>query len=335
MSDVIIREDELQVLINGFDDIRVSYPLYEGDILVARPEGMGFHLELPASRETFQGWLSGYEPIASELPSYSDLQECMLASGIVGYANQATFGEVLTSYEHLTKTVYFGLDTNLFYHCFVTNNPGISHASYLIVDTVRDEITYAINRKYRAKRIEEMVVCAPDHRDYIVELENKRTKRSRKAAYLALKEYRAIRDRAAAIPSPAPHSHLSEENDRNIVRALRRFEEERYALPVLLTSDIYMADLCTAEGLEYFYLDRPYNAEVTSCMPPAFRRLLFNLAVVFGFIQCNGIAIFGEYGGKGNNLDELKVRFQDGGQYHDFSRDLRICRQLSTLDISR
>jgi len=65
---------------------------------------------------------------------------------------------------------------------------------------------------------------------------------------------------------------------------------------VLLTSDVYMADLCMAEGLEYFYLDRPYIMEVTSCTPPAFRRLLFNLAVVFGFIQCNGITIFGSMG---------------------------------------
>lgn len=335
MHDAVIREDEVQVLLNSLDEVRVSYPLYEGDILVAHPDGTGYALELPATRETFQNWLSGYGPIAGELPSYADLQECMFASGIARYTNQAAFESMRVSYGQLKKDVFFGLDTNLFYHGFASNNPAINHSSYLIVDTVRDEITYAVNRKYRAKRIEEMVACSPDHRDLIVELENKRTKRSRKAAYLALREYRVIRDRAAAIPSPAPHSHLSEENDRNIVRALRKFEEERYALPVLLTSDIYMADLCTAEGLEYFYLDRPYNAEVTSCMPPAFRRLLFNLAVVFGFIQCDGITIFGEYGGKGNNLDELKVRFQDDGQYRDFTRDLWICRQLSTLDISR
>jgi hypothetical protein len=335
MNDVIIREDELQVLLNSLDEVRISYPLYKGDLLVARPEGMGFRLELLASREAFHAWLLEYAPIARELPSYSDFQECMLASGIVDYTNRAAFDEMLTSYEQLKKAVFFGLDTNLFYHCFVTNNPEINHASYLIVDTVRDEITYAINRKYPAKMIEEMMACAPDHRDFIGELENKRMKRSRKAAYLALKEYRTIRDRATAIPSLAPHSHLSEENDRNIVRALRKFEEERYALPVLLTSDVYMADLCMAEGLEYFYLDRPYIMEVTSCTPPAFRRLLFNLAVVFGFIQCNGITIFGEYGGKGNNLEELKVRFQDDERYHDFSRELGICRQLLVLGISR
>ncbi len=236
MNDAIIREAEVQVLLNSLDEVRVSYPLYEGDLLVARPEGTGFRLELPASRQTFQGWLSAYGPIAGELPSYADLQECMFASGIARYANQAAFDAMRTSYGQLKKAVFFGLDTNLFYHGFASNNPGINHSSYLIVDTVRDEITYAINRKYPAKMIEEMAAHAPGCREFIGELENKRTKRSRKAAYLALKEYRSIRDRATEIASPGTHTHLSEENDRNIVRALRKFEEERYALPVLLTA---------------------------------------------------------------------------------------------------
>jgi len=151
VNDVVIREAELQVLLNSLGEVRVSYPLYEGDLLVARPEGTGFRLELPATRETFQGWLAGYGPIAGELPTYADFLECMFASGIVRYVNQAAFDAMRTSYGQLKKTVFFGLDTNLFYHGFASNNPGIDHASYLIVDTVRDEIAYAINRKYPAK----------------------------------------------------------------------------------------------------------------------------------------------------------------------------------------
>ncbi|MDD3856774.1 MAG: hypothetical protein PHP43_01845 [Methanoculleus sp.] len=335
MNDAVIREDELQVLINSLDEIRVTYPLYEGEILVARPEGTGFSLELPASRETFKDWVAGYESVSAELPSYADLQECMFASGIARYVNHAAFESMLASYGQLKKAVFFGLDTNLFYHGFASNNPQIEHASYLIVDTVRDEIAYAINRKYPAKTIGEIAALAPDCREYIGELENKRTKRSRKAAYLALKEYRIIRDRATEIAAPGPHTHLSEENDYNIVRALRKFEEERYALPVLLTADTYMADLCMAEGLEYFYFDRPYRLETTACTAPAFRRLLFNLATVFGFVNCNEIAIFGEYGGKGNELDELKVRFRDDGAYRAFMRELKICRHLTALGIPR
>ncbi|WP_292517746.1 hypothetical protein [Methanoculleus sp.] len=335
MNDTVIRENELQVLLNSLDEVRITYPLYEGDLLVARPEGTGYSLELPASRETFQGWLAGYEPIAAELPNYADFLECMLASGVARYANQAAFDSMLVSYGQLKKAVFFGLDTNLFYHGFASNNPGINHTSYLIVDTVRDELAYAINRKYPAKMIEEMTARAPGSREFIGELENKRMKRSRKAAYLALKEYRTIRDRATEIASPGPHTHLTEENDRNIVRALRKFEEERYALPVLLTADIYMADLCMAEGLEYFYFDRPYRLETTTCTAQGFRRLLFNLATVFGFIGCNGFAVFGEYGGKGNDLDELKVRYLDDETCRDFTRELTICRQLQKLSIER
>ena len=89
------------------------------------------------------------------------------------------------------------------------------------------------------------------------------------------------------------------------------------------------------EGLEYFYFDRPYMLEATTCTAPAFRRLLFNLAAVFGFIGCNGTTIFGEYGGKGNDLDELKVRFRDDEVCRENSRELWICRQLSALGITR
>jgi len=335
MNDLIIREDELQVLINFIDEVHLSYPLYEGEILVARPEGTGFSLQVPATRETFRDWLAAYEPIAAELPSYADLQECMFAAGIARYTNQAAFDAMLVSYRSLKKAVYFGLDTNLFYHGFASNNPGIDPASYLIVETVRDEISYAVNRKYRSEMIEEMIALAPEWRNHLAELENKRMKRSRKAAYLALKEYRSVRDRATEIPASGPHTHLAEENDRNIVRALRKFEEERYALPVLLTADIYMVDLCMTEGLEYFYFDRPYRLEATTCTATAFRRLLFNLAAVFGFVDCSGFTIFGEYGGKGNDIDELKIRFRDDEVYHACRRELDICRRLAELGITR
>ncbi|HQN90951.1 MAG TPA: hypothetical protein PK336_01615 [Methanoculleus sp.] len=335
MNDLIITEDELQVLINSLEEVHVSYPLYAGEIIVACPEGTGFSLQMPAARETFRDWIAAYEPIAAELPSYADLQECMFAAGIARYTNQAAFDAMLVSYRNLKKSVFFALDTNLFYHGFASNNPGIDASTYLIVETVRDEISYAVNRKYSAAAIEEMTALAPEWRDYLAELENKRMKRSRKAAYLALKEYRSIRDRATEVPAPGPHTHLAEENDRNIVRALRKFEEERYALPVLLTADIYMVDLCMTEGLEYFYFDRPYRLEATTCTATAFRRLLFNLAAVFGFVDCSGFTIFGEYGGKANDLDELKIRFRDEDIYRECRRELGICRRLAELGITR
>ncbi len=335
MNDEIVHRTELQILLNMMDEVRVSYPLYGSAILVARPHDGEYRLDIPASREEFDGWLAEFEPVADEIPSYSDYTECMLASGIIRYDNQALFDETLPVYRHLKKDVFYGLDTNLFYHCFASNTPQINPASYLIVDTVRDEITFAINHKYSAGRIAELIGCAPDHAGLIQELENKRTKKSRKAAYLALKEYRAIRDRATEIASPGAHSHRKEENDLNIARALRRFEDEHYALPVLLTADTYMADLCEAEGLEYFLFERPYSIEAASCTAGRFAHLLFNLAAVFGFIRCNGVDILGEYGGKGNTLGELKLRFSDGELFEQFRRELTLCRRLSALGITR
>jgi hypothetical protein len=335
MSDLVIDRSELQILINLLGTIRIEFPLFEGELLVAHPNQVGFRLDLPASRDDFQSWLAGYGAVAEELPSYSDFLECMLAAGIVRYDNQDAFDEMRISYEQLKKDVFFGLDTNLFYHCFASNTPTINPSSYLIVDTVRDEITYAINHKYTAKMVEEMAAQAPEWRQLFGELENKRTKRSRKAAYLALQEYRSIRDRATEIASPRAHTHLKEENDRNIVRALRRFEEERYSLPVLLTADAYMADLCEAEGLEYFFFERPYIFRATSSTAVALRRCIFNMAAVFGFIRCNDVVIFGEFGGKGNELGELKLRIENDTIDRQFRQDLTICRKLTALDIRR
>ncbi len=335
MSDEIIHVDELQILLNILGEVRVSYPLYEGDLLVARPQGAGYALDICVERETVSAWQEPFGSASGELPSFSDLLECLLASGIIGYDNQAAFEETVTAYHRLKKDVFFGLDTNLFYHRFASRCPAISPAQYLIVDTVRDEITFAINHKYSAEKIAEIAGHAPGHAELIGELENKRTKKSRKAAYLALREYRSIRDRATEIASPGQHSHRNAENDLNIARALRRFEEERYALPVLLTADIYMADLCDAEGIEYFFFERPYAIGTSFCSPEGFREFLFSLAATCGFIRCNDIYILGEYGGKGNVLEDLKLRFDDDRAGEEFRRELTICRKLMELGIER
>ncbi|MDN7024456.1 hypothetical protein FGU65_06060 [Methanoculleus sp. FWC-SCC1] len=335
MIDAIVRADEVQVLLNTLGEVRISYPLYEGDLLVARPHDAGYALEISADRETLSARQESFGSVAGELPSFSDLLECLLASGILRYDNQDAFEEMVPAYRRLKKDVFFGLDTNLFYHRFASRCPAIDPAQYLIVDTVRDEITFAINHKYSAERIAEIAGHAPAYAPLIGELENKRTRKSRKAAYLALREYRSIRDRATEIASPGQHSHRNAENDLNIARALRRFEEERYALPVLLTADIYMADLCDAEGIEYFFFERPYTAETAYCSAGAFREFLFTLAAAFGFIRCNGVDILGEYGGKGNALDDLKLRFGDDAAGDEFMREVTVCRRLIDLGIER
>ena len=67
--------------------------------------------------------------------------------------------------------------------------------------------------------------------------------------------------------------------------------------------------------------------EVASCTPAELRRLLFNLAVVFGFIHVT--ASRSSEAGK-SNVDELKMRFRDDSEYHEFSRDKNMQKTLDT-----
>lgn len=336
MNDITVVAGELQILLNLMGgEVGISYPLYDHDLLTARTSGTGYELRLHADSDAIRVSQERFGSAAKELPSYSDLLESALASGIIRYDNQETFDGTLAAYRRLKKDVFFGLDTNLFYQRFASVTPAIAPGEYLIVDTVRDEITFAINHKYSAERIAELTGYAPKHASLVAELENKRTKKSRKAAYLALREYRSIRDRATEIASPGQHSHRNSENDRNIAQAMRQFEEERYALPVLLTADIYMADICDAEGIEYFFFERPYRVRAAACTAGAFLEFLFTLAASFGFIDLSGVIVFGEYGGKGNALDEVKLRFSDDALYQDFRRELSVCRRLAALGIER
>jgi hypothetical protein len=335
MTDEIINGQELQILLNMLDEVTISYPLYGEELVAAYPADDRYRLDIPAGREDFKEWALRFGDLAEEMPTYGDLLECMIASGIVGYDNRQKFEEMYGAYQSLKKDVFFGLDTNLFYQCFASNTPFIDPSRYLIVDIVRSEIEFAINRKYSARKIAEMIEHAPDQEAIIAEFENKRTKRSRKAAYLALSEFRSIRDRATEIQAPETYSRRMEENDLYIARALRKFEEERYALPVLLTADIYMADICDVEGLEYFFFERPYTINADYCKAGQFRRLIFTCAAVFGCIRCNSTLIFGEFGGKGTVLDELKLRFSDKQLQSDFRRELTLCRRLSALGIGR
>ena len=93
-----------------------------------------------------------------------------------------------------------------------------------------------------------------------------------------------------------------------------------------------MADLCEAQGVEYFHFIIPHAVDAERCNANNFINLIFNLACVFGVIKLNSIVIFGEFKGK-NKLDELKLRFLDEKLYERFEKHLRICRRLMKLGI--
>ncbi|WP_342676525.1 PIN domain-containing protein [Methanofollis sp. UBA420] len=332
----VVEGRELAVLANLFaEGFTLSYPVYGTDLLSARPAGDGYAITVLCRYEDFFDGAERFGEHAQEMPLFTDFEECLLASGITAYENLDEFATRADLYRGLRKDVYYGVDTNLLYHRFVTVTGALQPEETILVDVVRQEIEYVLNHKYSARLISELIASAPEKEWIIAEFENRRKKKSRKAAYRAMAEYRALRDRAILLESGQKATHATRENDQFIVRALRRFEEERFNLPVLLTADAAMADLCDAGGLEYFLFRAPYHARPRTVSPQALLGFIADLAVTFGVVEIEGTCIFSEYGGKGNNADAFKLTFIDEHLHTEFALDVDVCRHLLALGIER
>lgn len=333
---VEIEGRELPILANLFRGrFTVSYPLYDLALFSVRPDASGYGIRFMAEKEDFERGAGIFDGHATEMPHFADYDECLLASGATSYENLEEFSARLATYRQLKKDVRFGIDTNLLYHRFVTVTGAISPEETILPDIVRQEVEYALNHKYSSRFIADLQACAPASAEMIGEFENRKKKKSRKAAYLAMAEYRNLRDRALLLATGADAAHTSRENDGLIVRALRRFEEERFSLPVLLTADAAMADLCDAEGIEYFLFRSPYHELPATAGADALFRLLAYLSVVFGVIDLGSVLIFSEYGGKGNDSTAFRLTFMDEDLHTEFTRDVEACRKLLALGIDR
>lgn len=330
-----IVKDEIQVLLNHLGNkIEISFPLYEMNLLEARANDVGYNLKITAKRDLFDDELAVYGDNKGELPNFHDYFLCLIHSGIVHYSNIDKFTARASSYAQIKKGVHFGLDTNLLYHGFPLNS-NIDAQKFIIIDTIQSEIESSINYKYSPQEITDLKRCARFQKHLLDELINAKTKRARRATYLALRQFRAIRDRAHTIPAIEESTSDKEANDLIIVKTLRKFEDDKYSLPVMLTADQNLATLCDAHGLEHFLFEIPYEINERKCTPAEMVSLIFNLAAVFGFIQCNSVNIFGEFRGKGANLDELKLEFLNERIYDRFFQDLKICRRLMKLGIAQ
>ena len=326
MNEAVISTDELQILLNLVDEISVMYPLYRHfDVIKAEPEEGGYRLKIMQGDVDFEE-----QRFHEELPSYSDFLQCLLAAGVIQYANQEAFDERLKAYRTLTKPLFLSPDTNVLYHRFLTNST-IDLREVLLVDTVREEIEASLNFKYSPAQINEIKRDARYQQFLLDELVNRRMKKSRLAC-IALAEYRELRRYAAEIEGLEQSTNDKEQNDLIIAKTLRRFERERAALPVMLTADRQMADLCEAEGIEHFHFILPHAVEADFCSSRSMLRLIYNLAMVFGVIRLNSVVIFGEFKGK-KGIEQLKLRFLDEELWKGFEKHLRICRRLMNLGI--
>ncbi len=319
--EVVIEKPELQILINLLQKggILARYPLYGIPLFSARESEKGYTIKVLARRYDFRS----RHP---ELPSYSDFYETFISSGIITYDNIDEFSHMLEVYRVLRKGISFAPDTNLFYHRFISSYRPLNGYQIVVAEDVKNEIEAAMNYKYRHQQLIE-ISREVKNGHLLRELSNRRTKKARKAAYIALKEFDSLRDRIII----AERYGSGHNNDEIIVKTLKHFDEMSPSMLVFLTADLAITDVARMEGLEYFLFEYP-TKELGTHEVSAYqlRTLIFNLAAVFGVIDLNGTIIYGEFGGK-RKLNELKLLFRDEDLFQKFLFHLNLCRRLETI----
>jgi hypothetical protein len=339
-NSVVIQKDELQILLNifGKQSIDLEYPLFNLKLIRAKTSGDCYKLNRLCEKEDFYDLYENCN-YSDEFPSYGDISDCMLWSGIIQYENMDEFKDQMLVYEKVNKNkvVYFAYDTNMFYHGFPSQASFLNKYRYLIASTVYEEIESAINSKYRPNQINEMKKCATYNNNLLGNLGNQKMKKSRKAAYVAMKEYTNIRRHSLTeVKSDFPSTKDSEENDRIIINAIHKFDaEDSDAYVVFLTADTLVSNLCEGKGLDFFLFKYPSHLDAKECSSDQLVKLIYWLAIMNGFIRCNSVIVYGEFGHKGRDDDALKLVFQDRKLLETFMRELEICRELMDLKIAK
>lgn len=332
---IVARDDELQILFNLFGgELTLSYPVYPRfGILRAEAGDGGYDLKLLSQEEDYRRESEKFENYSGEMPSFYDLRDSLLTSGVISHENLEEFEKFANrAINSSSKKVFFCPDTNLLYNNFFSSFGGIEPGNVAIVSTVKDELENKMNSKFKPTEVRLMKQLAEHHGDLLDELGNRRKKESRKASYLAMREYENYSGKE--IPARRESSHRSRENDEIIVKSLRDYEKKNPARLVLLTADDPMRDICRAEGLDHFYLKSPHDFDADSCPHDEFLGLVLDLSLVFGFVKLNSAIIFGEFGGK-DRAGSLKLRILDEELRQEFRKHQKICRGLSELGIER
>ncbi|MDI9609162.1 MAG: hypothetical protein QFX34_02650 [Candidatus Verstraetearchaeota archaeon] len=322
-----VNEEEAQILVNLFlGDFELTYPVTHISLFKCASSNGKYRLSTLLTPESFR--IKDEDPYL-EGPSYADILECMMSSGILGFANMDEFKAKLKSYRAYKNTL-FALDTNMVYRRFVSNTELLDPKECVIVSTVRDEITSVHNYKYSQEQIIQMKSAAPFERWLLDELVNRRMKKSRKAFRFANKELKAL-SAALSVEAAERFSGQEGEGDRIIARTISKCARDRNVQIVLLTADSSMTDICDAEGVEHFLFEMPKEVPRESlCTGQQLRRIIADLAGVLALVKMNSVIIYGEFKGK-RDTDDLKALFLDGRAADVFKKDLEVCRELKGL----
>lgn len=329
--EAVILPEELQVLLfHTRTRIRVDYVPTNIQLFDVQPYRGHYEVSLYCEPEDFTV-STQIEEWIKEHPRYGDLLQCFLAAGLVNYPNIGELQRYVQAMRNLKREVVYVPDTNLLYNHFLSSTGILEPGEVVLTDLSQKEILASSNHKFTGRDLDEVKREIKYHGSLYDELINRRKKASRRAYNLALSEYREYQVKASNIIHVEEFSRDKEKNDKYLVEAVDGFFKERNIYPVVLTCDALLQDVLETYGLEYFKLEPPQRISPELAAPRKIIRLLSLLSEVFGFVKMENMVLYGEYRGK--NPGELKLSSLSGELNPEIIRDLKICRELSSLNI--
>ena len=338
MQSLLMNEAELQILFNMLgDQLTVEYPLFDFDLFIAKPQGTFYEFDTRGKKKEFDQSLSSYPDYFDELPEYHDYVDCMLSSGVIEYDNLNKFIHLFEQIRKWpeTKQACYCPDTNIFYHRFFSNFSKIKANEVVLIKTIEEEIKAALSHKYDQKIKDIFRNLNTTQKKLFDEIIDRRTKKARRAAYLAQREFRKIKHGALEILSGVSESKPDNDyNDAIIVKTACQAKQDRYEFLYLLTADAGVAHRCEDSQLSCFLFNVPLDSYSIRCSNHAFCELMYDLARVFGFIKLNSVVLFGEFRDKYlAKSDQIMIEIPNEKLFTEVEKHLKICRGLSALKI--
>ena len=358
VKELVLSRGELQVLVNAIyrGDTRyvhVSYPFYETELFtldVAKPE-----LTKIVRPDAFDWTRTSKKPLnrsfsADELPSFTDLRNCLLSSGFLNYKNEAEVTRKLLELREEARDpnkrprpVFVAVDTNILYDRFLSRHLPLrddttgksvdaSDFRYVLSEIVQMEIDSKIVHKYSREELQGLASVL-SHPELLREFANASGRRERMAklasnemTYL-LAELRALRIKG----TPAKDKEM---NDIEIAKSYKQWARNGDFDVFLLTADEDMVSHARTNELMTLQLELPFDVPEHGRIDPwKISDLVYDLALTFGVISLDNerVLVLGEWGGKSSADylgENVKVRFANEDKYPSILKQLEMCRRV-------
>jgi hypothetical protein len=358
VKELVLSRKELQILTNAIYRgdkryIHVSYPFYGLELFtldINKPELT--NIVRPGS---FDWTRTGKKPSdrsfsPDDLPSFSDLRNCLLSSGFLDYKNEAEISKQLADLrdEALNpnkrpRPVFVAVDTNILYDRFLSRHlPIVDESSgrtveakdfrYVLSEIVQMEIDSKITHKYSRDEIQGLMSIL-DHPELLREFSNGSGRRER-IAKLAVNEMDYLQTELRALRIKGTATRGKEMNDIEIAQSYKAWARGGDYEVFLLTADEDMVSHARTSELMTLQLELPFAVPEHARIDPwRTSDLLYDLALVFGVVSLDNenIIIFGEWAGKSSSdyiKENVKVRFSSEEKFPEVARQADICRGI-------